>query len=268
VRAYVGIRDQPVYRRDAFVAGLRAAGIGDIRFGSPQTIDRDTVFLSWNRYGVGDSDARRVEAAGGTVLIAENGYVARGGLSPHSMERRDPYALARSFHNDDSVIPQGGGPERWDALGVDIKPWRADGAHVLVCPARSFGTPGRFMQVDWAQTVSKRLAALTRREIRVRPHPGNVPPKRSLAEDLRDCWAVVVWASSAGVHALIAGVPVITCAPYWIAKGAAGTALEQIERPPMPARLPTLRRLAWAQWHLAEIEGGEPFARLLERTAA
>lgn len=261
-RAYVALRDQPPYRRDTFVAGLKAVGY-DVRFGSPQQIDRDTLLLIWNRYGPGHSDAVQVERAGGTVWVAENGYVGRGGQSPHSMERRDPYALARSFHNDDTVVPDGG-PKRWSALDVDVAPWRADGRHVLVCPARSFGTPGRFMPPDWVQIVTKRLRALTGREIRVRPHPGNVPPKRSLSDDLRDCWAVVVWASSAGVHALIAGVPVICCGPYWIAKSAAG-AIEQIESPPMPDRLPALWRLAWAQEFLSEIESGEAFARLLEK---
>lgn len=258
MKAYVGIRTEPHYRRDAFIAGLSAAGY-EIAPGPAQGRPGD-LYVIWNRYSEWHNQACRFEAAGGTVIVAENGYVGKGGVSPHSMKDRDPYALARSYHNDATVIPEGG-PERWDALGVDLKPWRTGGQHVLVCPNRSFGIPGRMMPSDWANDVVRRLAKLTQREIRVRPHPGNSAPKKPLADDLAGAWCTVIWSSSAGVHSLIAGVPVICEAPYWIAKGAAGINIAQIESPPMPDRLPALRRLAWAQWSLAEITAGAPFAR-------
>lgn len=255
--AYSLIRSEPHYRADAFCAGLLAAGF-EVKQAAPASINPGDVLLIWNRYDRHEL-ACRFEMAGGTVLVAENGYIGIGGVSPHSMKVREPYALARGWHNDATVIPEGG-PERWNALGVDLEPWRATGEHILVCPNRPFGAPGRAMPPDWPGTVCRKLRALTKREVRLRPHPGNNAPAKPLAEDLAGAWAVVIWSSSAGVHALVAGVPVICEAPYWICRDATGGT---VDNPAMPDRLSALRRLAWGQWSLAEIASGEAFAHLL-----
>lgn len=256
--AYNLTRTATHYRHEVFSTGLRAAGF-DVRGAMPGSVRPGDALLIWNRYGQAHEIATRFEKAGGTVFVAENGYL---GTDETGQQR---YALARHAHNDSTVV-QSDDPERWGSLGVNLEPWRVSGKHILICPNRSFGTPGRIMPLTWAEDVRRRLAMLTRREIRIRPHPGNNKPKRPLADDLRSAWAVVVWASSAGVHALVSGIPVICCAPAWIAKQAAGSDLAAIENPPMPERLPVFERLAWAQWTLREIESGEPFARLLRRT--
>ncbi len=256
--AYNLIREQPHYRRDAFNTGLASRGY-QVRMQQPTSWAPGDVLLMWNRH-IWHKLASSFESSGGKVLVAENGYVGKGGISPHSMKVRDPYALARSWHNDAGAIADGGA-ERWEALGVDLQPWRQDGRHILVCPNRPFGAPGRVMEEDWARDVKRRLAALTKREIRVRPHPGNSAPEIPLAEDLAGAWAVVIWGSSAGVHALLAGIPVICEAPYWICKSATGR-LPEIEQPPMGDRLSAMRRLARGQYFIAEIASGEAFRGL------
>ncbi len=263
--AYNLVRDQPVYRRDAFDAGLNAAGF-EVKHAVPQQQKPCDILVMWSRYFGNHDLATKFEAAGGTVLIAENGYLAPSGLSPHHMEHRSVYALARHAHNDSTVIPEGD-DSRWRALGVELKAWRTDGKHILVCPNRPFGMPGRIMPANWAEDVAGRLRKLTNREIRIRPHPGNEPPRKPLSEDLRDCWAVVIWSSSAGVHALVAGIPVVCEAPYWICNGAAETDINDTDALEFPwiwyQREPDLNRLAWAQWTLKEIQTGEAFTRLL-----
>ncbi len=262
MRAFNLIRHDPVYRHDAFTAGLKAVGY-DVVIGQPVKIQPGDVLLTWNRYGANHDLACRFEkVAGCHVLIAENGYIGLGGISPHNMPWRNTYALARGAHNDDQVIPWAT-PERWRALGVDLKPWRTDGGHVLVCPNRPFGVPGRMMPPNWSNEVVDRLKKLTKRPIRLRPHPGNDPPKRPLADDLADAWACVIWSSSAGVHALCHGIPTISCAPAWIAHGAAGHDLADIEAPPMPDRLPAMERLACGQFGLSEISDGTAFRAVL-----
>jgi hypothetical protein len=260
MRAYLGVREAPVYRRDAFIAGLKACGY-DVHIGPPQTFDEKTLFVCWNRYMENHNLCERMEAAGGSVLIAENGYLTQGGGSPHRMPIREWFALARSYHNDDKVVPDGDA-SRWNTLGVELQPRRADGKHILVCPNRNFGTPGRFMPYNWADDVAARLRAITKRPIRIRPHPGNHAPAKPLAEDLDGAWCTVIWTSSAGVHSLVAGVPVICEAPFWICKSAAGR-VGEIDAPAMPDRLPAMQRLAWANWSLAEIQSGEAFTCLL-----
>jgi hypothetical protein len=265
MKAYVAIREQPHYRRDAFITGLKACGY-DVRLGTPQTWDRDTVFCCWNRYNENHQHATRLEKAGGTVIVAENGYVGPGGVSPHDMEPRQIYALAIGGHNGSGTWPVGG-PERWEALGVELKPW-SHGEHILVCPNRSFGRPDLIMPLGWERKTVERLKQWTDRPIRIRPHPGNAPAKVPLAKDLENCSAVVVWSSSAGVHALAEGIPVFQCAPHWICEGAASKNLNMIEDPACDSerRLSAFQRLAWAQWHVDEIATGVPFQRLCTAT--
>lgn len=250
------IRAEPHYRRDAFMAGLRAAGF-DARTGPPQGCQSGDVLVMWNRYAENHEIATRFEQQGGTVLVAENGYV-RG--------RHDGgtyYALAIGGHNGSGQWHVGG-PERWDSLGVELKAWRATGDHVLVCPNRSFGRPDTIMPYDWPRKVVERLKAVTKRPIRVRPHPGNDKPKVPLDDDLRGAHCVVIWSSSVGVRALIEGIPVVCEAPFWIAKGSTASSFRTDScSPPKSERLKALQALAWAQFSISEIASGEPFRYLL-----
>ena len=262
-RAWSLIRRDPCYRRDAFAQGLVAAG-GDVRHGAPASCAPGDVLVIWNRYDETHRLATQFEAGGGIVLVAENGYLGPRGLSPHGMDPRVIYALAVGGHNGAGRWVEGGA-ERFEQLGVALQPWRTEGAHVLVCPNRSFGIPGQMMPPHWAADVCKRLHGVSGREIRLRPHPGNAPARRPLAADLAGAWAVVIWSSSAGVQALLAGIPVICEAPRWICKGATAIGIASVAQPyhDDAARRHALQRLAWAQWHVAEIATGEPFRRLL-----
>lgn len=256
-RAFCDIREKPEYRADAFEGGLKACGFHVLMRQLPADAPRPgEVLVIWNRYGPAELTADKWEKQGGTVLVAENGYCGR------DVNGIQLYALSVHGHNGSGTWPKGGG-ERWAALGLEIKPWRAQGQHILVCPNRHFGMKGLAMPVGWEQDVVKRLRQATKRPVRVRPHPQNSAPKVPLAADLEGCHAVVIWASSAGVHALLAGVPVICTSPWWIAKGAASADVATIEAPAMPERLPVFQKLAWAQWTVAELATGEPFRRLL-----
>lgn len=264
------VRDQPVYRRQAFSAGLAAAGY-EVTHRRPMSCEPGQLLLIWARYGENHVLAEKFEKGGGIVLVAENGYLGPGGISPHHSDTRTTYALARGWHNDASAIPRRS-PERFDALGVDLKPWRADGGHILVCPNRSFGAPGRLMPSNWANEAAARLRKVSKREIRIRPHPGNHAPKRPLADDLAGAWATVIWSSSAGVHSLIAGVPVVCEAPFWIAKTATFSNLDELERAGAwkhgigylsGYRDDALHRLAHGQFHLDEITSGYAFRAVL-----
>lgn len=278
MKAYCLIRPQPWYRREAFLTGLRMAGM-DVRNGPPPRPDRDTLLVTWNRYGESHMHAERVEHAGGKVIVAENGYLNTGGGTPKFdvHEGAQPghyYALALGGHNGSGFWKQGG-PERFAALGVELKPWRTAGEHILICPSRNFGRPDLLMPPRWVDSTVTALRKMTKRPIRVRAHPGNTRPPRALAEDLQHARAVVIWASSAGVHALVEGIPVLCAAPWWICKGAAFSDWSRVEllfdavegkrfgRIMRHARQGAFERMAWAQWTIDEIAGGEPFRYLL-----
>jgi len=269
-KAYCLLRPEPPIRRESFYTGLTRAGF-EVRSGPPPTVEDCALLVIWNRYGENHHHALRVEAAGGRVLVAENGYLGVGGTAPKfdldtGMRAEHYIALALGGHNGSGAWPKGDA-SRWAALGVALQPWRDSGRnggeHIVVCPNRSFGRPDLLMPADWATQVVRRLQRITGRPVVVRPHPGTHAPKRALVQDLANAWACVIWSSSAGVHALAAGIPVISEAPAWICKGAAGHDLAAIETPAMPERQPHFERLAWAQWTFSEIAAGDPFKHLL-----
>lgn len=268
MKAFSLLRREPWYRRQAFESGLKRAGY-EVSMEPPARGRPGEVLLIWNRYGGNHAIAERFEREGGRVLVAENGYIGRGGTAPKfDVHPAGPlaehyYALAEGFHNGRGRWPDGG-PERLDALGVELKPWRERGEHILVCPNRSFGVGAQVMHPDWAARCAEQLRKRTDRPVRIRAHPGNDRPKRPLAEDLAGAWAVVVWSSSSGVHALAEGIPVVCEAPWWILKPAACRRMDEVLAGALPERRTAFERLAWAQWTCAEMESGEPFRRLLK----
>lgn len=265
-RAYIEIRHAPHYRRDAFVAGLRVAGFLVQESLPTQPPAPDDVLVIWNRYSDKEVAADKWEKQGGQVLVAENGYCGR------DAQGRQHYALALHGHNGSGQWYEGG-PERWDALGIALQPWRERGETVLVCPNRNFGMRGLAMPYGWEKDIVARLRKRTSRPIRVRPHPNGSAPSRPLADDLNDAHCVVIWSSSCGVHALIAGVPVVAESPWWICKSAALDDLKYIDSLNGPGpwenmgaivtRRQALQRLAWAQWTIEEIADGTAFSHLL-----
>jgi len=251
------IRQQPHYRHDAFLSGLAAAGY-EVHDSAPTfPVRPGDVLVIWNRYFQTEQIADRFEADGGTVLVAENGYV-RG-----RHDGGDYYALAVHGHNG-SGRWHVGGSERWDALGIELKPWRTEGTHILVAPNRPFGMRGTVMPERWGEQTAERLRKLTDRPVRLRLHPGNGRAQVPLEDDLRDAHCVVIWSSSVGVKALIEGIPVVCMAPYWICRGAAGSHIDEaLWR--REYRENAMHALAWAQWSVQEIASGEPFLHLLRR---
>lgn len=222
--------------------------------------------LVWNRYGEVEYLADKFEAAGGTVLVAENGYINPGGGTAkydvyEGVESWHQYALAIHGHNGSGQIPIGG-IDRLENLKLNLSPFRKtqpDGSsHVLVCPGRNFGSRKLIPSVDWVKEIVPQLQReFPKSEIRVRHHPGNGRPGRELHEDLEGCSLCVIWASTSGVHALVAGIPVRCLSPYWICKYD-GEWDDQ-------SRSAVLNKMAWAQYSVEEIATGLAFRYLLPK---
>lgn len=255
------IRDQPHYRRDAFVRGLERAGYTLASHGNAR--NADDLLVIWNRYGANEQMADAWEARGGTVLVAENGYL--GGDD----QGRQRYALAAHGHNGSGWWPRGG-PERFAALNVALSPWvsRPDG-YSLVCGQRGIGSRSMASPSNWHVGA----AARSPQPARVRLHPGNKPDPRAptLEQDLANAKLCVVWSSTSGVKALVRGIPVLFDAPHWVCEHAAHRLVparggDQGVLRNDGARQQALEDMAWAQWTVDELATGEPF--VLFRDAA
>jgi hypothetical protein len=244
--------------------------------------------VTWQRFEVFTRD----QAGDFDVIVI-------GSLHQKGRELRDTYAARgvasilvdlpplRGFGEHYAVLPGRLGwvppgplpSDRAEEFGLEMKPRQRGGEAVFVCGqlahdashGMDFTTCRR-----WAERTIELLSAATFRPIFWRPHPREaqyempaVPlsnaQERSLAEDLADAWCVVTYNSSAGLEALLAGVPVISDPSAYYSE-LCGTDLAFVD----DAALPILRqrwdffsRLAYVQWSLEEMESGEAAAFIL-----
>ena len=247
-------------RHSAIETGLKACGYTITRGAGPG--GPDDVLVTWTVHrGFKEGAARKFEAAGGRVIVCEEAYFRRVLGEKH-------FALALHDHNGAGHWPEGG-PGRWHGFGIELKPWRRDGHHILVREQRQIGSSAMASPPGWHDMMAKRLRGAIDCPVVIRWHPksraepGKAQEQPTLKEALKDCWAVVTWASAIAGHALVAGVPVFVDAPHHVLDGAVERDVANIEAPAYPDRLPAFRRLAWAQWSMAEIASGAAFERLL-----
>ncbi len=239
--AWLGLRNELHYRRQAFADGLQSLGY-TVKDGVTLSPGLADILCVWNRYHVKDQAAKTFEQAGRPVLVAENGYLG------NEFAGSRWYAISRNHHNGAGTWPQGG-PERWDALNVPLAAWRPAGGEIVVLPQRGIGPKGVAMPGDWLARTDARLAG---KRYRVRRHPGT-RESISLEDDLRNASEVITWGSGAALKALTWGIKVQSDFPKWIGRQDNTDA----------GRLAMLRRMAWAMWRLDEIADGTAFRNLL-----
>lgn len=240
-RAVIRLRKDPAYRREAFEAGLKRLGYTicdgsrDSRDWMPSGPD-DTLVL-WNRkQGTDEKLADTFEARGGTVIVVENGFLQKVDKSM--------FAVSVHGHAGSGWSPIGH-EDRFTRLGFPLKdPVIRDG-YLLVIGQRGIGSRLMASPALWAE---KQVAGMRGINVKLRPHPGNFVAKVPLLDDLAGAKAVRIWSSSAGVLALVEGLPVSYCAPHWICAG--------------ENREAALHRMSHAQWSVEEVASGEPFARM------
>lgn len=147
---------------------------------------------------------------------------------------------------------------RLKATGVEIQPWRAAGAHIVVCPqSDSFMADVVGYQGNWLEDVLRQLPRYTDREIRVRHWQSDkLKLAGTLEADLAGAHCLLTWSSAAAVTALLAGVPCIVqgqCAAATLSLHSIG----DIEHPCTPdGREQWAAVLADNEWSIEEISSG------------
>lgn len=244
--AVLCIRPEPFYRREAFESGLKRLGYAVAPRTNPdprlRPESRDDLLILWNKKrGHDETMAHLWEKQGGTVIVAENGY-----LQPVD---KTYYALSTHGHNGSGWFPVGA-DDRFAKLGFTVKPPRDGGGYILVREQRGIGSELMASPLGWGQKMVEVLKRHAPFPVRLMAHPGD---KGKLEKDLAamaGARSVVIWSSAIGVRALVEGVPVQHFAPHWICETWAKD------------REAALQRMAHAQWHFDEIASGEPFARM------
>ncbi|MDZ4253986.1 MAG: hypothetical protein U1A72_15560 [Sulfuritalea sp.] len=146
--------------------------------------------------------------------------------------------------------------ERYRALGLEVKPWKRYGEHIVVVE-QSEHFLGLVGARHWLLRVLDEIVQHTDRPLRIRRWRRDKEKAAALLQgDLEGAWALVTHMSAAANEALLAGVPVFVsglCAASPMASGE----LSEIEKPRYPdGREEWAAGLAGQQWTLDEIKSG------------
>jgi hypothetical protein len=227
---------------------------------------------------------------GKRVLLADsNLFLYRDKTNPHHYLR---YSFDGIFPNTGNYCDSTVDPRRWDKIkktvGFDLKDYRKNGNHILLCLQRNGGwSMGGFDVVEWTAQTIKMLRVHTDREIVIRAHPGDKgsksylspnnlikkigllkgvrlsKPGADLIDDLKNCWAVVNYNSSPAVAAAIEGYPIfVTDAARSQCSEIANTYLKNIESPEMFDRQKWIERISMFHWNFDEISNGECWSHM------
>lgn len=168
--------------------------------------------------------------------------------------------------------------------GVELKPWRETGEHILVLAQRPKGFNMFTDQDQWLDTTIGKIRKHTTRPIVVRMHPRDgtrfkqidklqkrfgktitISTAENIVEDLKNCWCCVGYASTPNVVSAIEGIPVYVEVPEksWAAEVSFND-LSLIENPPMPDRTDWVNKIANIHWSNDEVKSGKLWSAIRE----
>lgn len=147
--------------------------------------------------------------------------------------------------------------DKFKSFGIEIKPWRKTGAHILVCPPGEIFLSLMNQRKDWLDEVLRTLAKVTDRPVVIRRKHARRNRRRPLGLDLENCWALVTFMSNTSVDAILAGVPAFVLGPC-AARSMGNVDLSKIENPVLSeGREQWAYNLAANQWTLDEMRANE-----------
>lgn len=215
----------------------------------------DVVWL----YGMGEALPVFHHHKDALRLVGDKGYFCGCGTEKHlrvSVNAQQPDKHLRLREHS---------PDRFNSLGIDIKPVENRGSHILLCGIgpKQCGIQG-LRYGEWETKTLAKLKEITDRRIIVREKPKNpripnVPRSEheSTADAIRSAWTVVCLTGNIGVDSILHGVPVIAEAgPGSVYYQATLSDVETIQPLSPQKRLSALSDIACWQWKRDELSSG------------
>jgi hypothetical protein len=161
--------------------------------------------------------------------------------------------------------------------GVNLKPWRVTGDHILIFCQRPKGFNMFINQETWVDDTIAKIRQYSNRPIMIRMHPGDgtrekqihkirkkyrkavtISYHENIRDALADCWCTVGINSTPNVVSAIEGIPGYIEDPQhsWAAD-VAFTNLSLLENPPMPDRSQWVNKIANIHWSNDEVKSGQ-----------
>ena len=216
---------------NAFIQGAPSGQKGNVFYGVDQTNIHD-----W----------RRCSSSGETWWYVDNSYFDK---TRGTHFRVTQGALQHSGQGESSG-------ERFKGLALEIKPWRENGDHIVVCQqSDSFMRDIAGWKSDWLTEARRSMMLSTNRRLRIRTWDRDkARVAATLPNDLKNAWALATYSSAAAVTALLAGVPVACCAGVCYSMGVRVIDVEHPLYPPDRERF--FGVLADNQFTLDEMKSG------------
>lgn len=193
---------------EAFIQGAPSGARGAVFYGVDQT--------NWDHW-------QRCSTNGEPYYYVDNSF--------YDKTRGTHYRIARN-----SVQHNGQGEsdgQRFKALALEIKPWRKDGQHIVVCPqSDSFMREVAGWKNNWLSEAVRTMALASNRRFKIRNWDRDkMKAMSTLPADLKHAWILATYSSAASVTALLEGIPVACCAGACYGMG---VRLIDIEKPIFP----------------------------------
>ena len=199
------------------------------------------------------------------------------GRKEHEWHR---YSLGSVYPNSGTYFFDNLDTTKWNTFsawhGVDLKPWRTTGNHILVLCQRPKGFNMFTDQEVWLDKTISRLRKHSHRPIMIRMHPGDgtrfkqiekiqkkygtsvtISEHENIRDALINCWCTVGINSTPNVVAAIEGIPGYVEDPSrsWAADVAFND-LALVETPPLPDRSEWIHKIANIHWSNNEVRSG------------
>lgn len=188
-------------------------------------------------YGILDGVARALRGRGKEWIYFDHSYFNRGWHKGNFRVIRNGFHLTKILDRPD---------DRLKKFGVEIEPWRKTGREIVIIPP-SQAQIAMYENDSWLVETESRLSQITDRPVTCK-----TSKQTPLRDFLVDAWAVVTFASVAGVEAALMGIPVFSTdqCPSWPISGS----LENIESPNYAEnRREWASSLCYASWNWEEM---------------
>ena len=271
---------------DYFCQGVIASGDTAIAHRNLTTLDCDVALIQGFVHEHGKSAPHLQLRQNAVALQKKNqrrSLIVDSSLFLYSNKINPLHYLRYSF---DGVFPTTGfyfdrdvDPARWNQISndleINLKPWRTQGNHILICLQRNGGWSMRGLDViQWMNATILEIRKYSNRPIVVRAHPGDkkiggylkinhksasLSTNVDLREDLKNAWATIVYNSSPSVASIIEGVPAFLTDPqpeHSQSVAVANTDISRIEDPVMLDRQAWIERLSMCHWKFDELKSG------------
>jgi len=220
-------------------------------------------------------------AEGSTLIMFDKGYSRDGNTG--ASKKWEYFRFSVNDHHPTRFLMERDFPEdRWNALGLTIRPWRQQGEHIIIV-----GSSAKYHAFydlpepnEYAAKLAEQIRQKNNREIIYRPKPswelarpipGTIFSNRGPIDPaLKDAWAIVTHGSNSCFEALMAGIPCVVLGNA-IGRPISSTRLQDVKDPLMledPARLRLFSALAYHQFTNTEFATGMPWEIMQEEIYA